>query len=104
MLKDHTKNGLFKNVYEKNYDMKGHINYETEIKINSYIKQINIIHKRQPTSSWETNMANTISIMSNAIRNAVSKKRIRYKEKGYDLDLTCKNISIIFVYTCEQWE
>ncbi|KAM8716545.1 hypothetical protein ACLKA7_003425 [Drosophila subpalustris] len=39
-------------------------------------------------------MANTISIMSNAIRNAVSKKRIRYKEKGYDLDLTyiCSNI------------
>ncbi|XP_034471742.1 phosphatidylinositol 3,4,5-trisphosphate 3-phosphatase and dual-specificity protein phosphatase PTEN isoform X3 [Drosophila innubila] len=76
--------------------MKEHINDETEIKINSYIKQINIIHKRQPTTynSWETNMANTISIMSNAIRNAVSKKRIRYKEKGYDLDLTyiCSNI------------
>ncbi|XP_030382794.1 uncharacterized protein LOC115630404 isoform X2 [Scaptodrosophila lebanonensis] len=39
-------------------------------------------------------MANTISIMSNAIRNAVSKKRIRYKEKGFNLDLTyiCPNI------------
>ncbi|KPU73883.1 uncharacterized protein Dana_GF14124, isoform B [Drosophila ananassae] len=33
-------------------------------------------------------MANTISLMSNVIRNVVSKKRIRYKEKGYDLDLT----------------
>ncbi|XP_020807188.1 phosphatidylinositol 3,4,5-trisphosphate 3-phosphatase and dual-specificity protein phosphatase PTEN isoform X1 [Drosophila serrata] len=33
-------------------------------------------------------MANTISLMSNAIRNVVSKKRIRYKEKGYNLDLT----------------
>ncbi|KAH8263282.1 hypothetical protein KR044_006881, partial [Drosophila immigrans] len=39
-------------------------------------------------------MANTISIMSNAIRNAVSKQRIRYKEKGFNLDLTyiCSNI------------
>ncbi|KAH8287857.1 hypothetical protein KR018_002681, partial [Drosophila ironensis] len=39
-------------------------------------------------------MANTISIMSNVIRHVVSKKRIRYKEKGYDLDLTyiCDNI------------
>ncbi|KAH8257675.1 hypothetical protein KR038_001566, partial [Drosophila bunnanda] len=33
-------------------------------------------------------MANTISLMSNVIRNVVSKKRIRYKEKGYNLDLT----------------
>ncbi|EDV99450.1 GH13854 [Drosophila grimshawi] len=39
-------------------------------------------------------MANTISIMSNAIRNVVSKKRIRYKEKGFNLDLSyiCPNI------------
>ncbi|XP_017026038.1 phosphatidylinositol 3,4,5-trisphosphate 3-phosphatase and dual-specificity protein phosphatase PTEN isoform X1 [Drosophila kikkawai] len=33
-------------------------------------------------------MANTISLMSNVIRTVVSKKRIRYKEKGYNLDLT----------------
>ncbi|XP_023163840.2 phosphatidylinositol 3,4,5-trisphosphate 3-phosphatase and dual-specificity protein phosphatase PTEN isoform X2 [Drosophila hydei] len=33
-------------------------------------------------------MANTISIMSNALRNVVSKKRIRYKEKGFNLDLS----------------
>ncbi|XP_070133161.1 phosphatidylinositol 3,4,5-trisphosphate 3-phosphatase and dual-specificity protein phosphatase PTEN isoform X1 [Drosophila bipectinata] len=33
-------------------------------------------------------MANTISLMSNVIRNVVSKKRIRYIEKGYNLDLT----------------
>jgi len=38
-------------------------------------------------------MANTISLMSNVIRNVVSKKRIRYKEKGYDLDLTCKALN-----------
>nr|NP_477424.1 phosphatase and tensin homolog, isoform C [Drosophila melanogaster]AAD45362.1 PTEN1 [Drosophila melanogaster]AAN10730.1 phosphatase and tensin homolog, isoform C [Drosophila melanogaster] len=40
-------------------------------------------------------MANTISLMSNVIRNVVSKKRIRYKEKGYDLDLTYINDNII---------
>ncbi|XP_016982546.1 phosphatidylinositol 3,4,5-trisphosphate 3-phosphatase and dual-specificity protein phosphatase PTEN isoform X2 [Drosophila rhopaloa] len=40
-------------------------------------------------------MANTISLMSNAIRNVVSKKRIRYKEKGYNLDLTYINDNII---------
>ncbi|XP_060660853.1 phosphatidylinositol 3,4,5-trisphosphate 3-phosphatase and dual-specificity protein phosphatase PTEN isoform X3 [Drosophila nasuta] len=93
VLNDHTKNGYFKNVFKKNYDMKGHRNDETEIKINSYNKQITQNHKRQ-TSSSETNMANTISIMSNAIRNAVSKQRIRYKEKGFNLDLTyiCSNI------------
>ncbi|KAH8410679.1 hypothetical protein KR009_012185, partial [Drosophila setifemur] len=33
-------------------------------------------------------MANTISLLSNTLRNVVSKKRIRYKEKGYNLDLT----------------
>ncbi|SPP81657.1 phosphatidylinositol 3,4,5-trisphosphate 3-phosphatase and dual-specificity protein phosphatase PTEN isoform X2 [Drosophila guanche] len=33
-------------------------------------------------------MANTISLMSNVIRNVVSKERIRYKEGPYDLDLT----------------
>lgn len=38
-------------------------------------------------------MANTISLMSNVIRNVVSKKRIRYKEKGYNLDLTCMYIA-----------
>jgi len=38
-------------------------------------------------------MANTISLMSNVIRNVVSKKRIRYKEKGYNLDLTCKSLN-----------
>ncbi|XP_017855415.2 phosphatidylinositol 3,4,5-trisphosphate 3-phosphatase and dual-specificity protein phosphatase daf-18 isoform X1 [Drosophila busckii] len=45
-------------------------------------------------SSLEANMANTISIMSNAIRNVVSKKRIRFVEKGFNLDLTyiCDNI------------
>ncbi|EDW76061.2 uncharacterized protein Dwil_GK15265 [Drosophila willistoni] len=39
-------------------------------------------------------MANTISLMSNVIRNVVSKKRIRYKENGFNLDLTyiCENI------------
>ncbi|XP_033156612.1 phosphatidylinositol 3,4,5-trisphosphate 3-phosphatase and dual-specificity protein phosphatase PTEN isoform X1 [Drosophila mauritiana] len=40
-------------------------------------------------------MANTISLMSNVIRNVVSKKRIRYKEKGYNLDLTYINDNII---------
>lgn len=91
--------GFLKNVHNKNNDMKGHINYETEIKINTNYKIINIINKRQPTPYFATNMANTISIMSNAIRNAVSKKRIRYKEKGYNLDLTCKNhFYCIFLY------
>ncbi|KAH8376989.1 hypothetical protein KR093_002565, partial [Drosophila rubida] len=39
-------------------------------------------------------MANTISIMSNVIRNAVSKQRNRYQDNGFDLDLTyiCSNI------------
>ncbi|XP_037904379.1 phosphatidylinositol 3,4,5-trisphosphate 3-phosphatase and dual-specificity protein phosphatase PTEN isoform X3 [Hermetia illucens] len=32
-------------------------------------------------------MANTISVMTNAVRGVVSKKRIRYQENGYDLDL-----------------
>ncbi|XP_017075936.2 phosphatidylinositol 3,4,5-trisphosphate 3-phosphatase and dual-specificity protein phosphatase PTEN [Drosophila eugracilis] len=40
-------------------------------------------------------MANTISLMSNVIRTVVSKKRIRYKEKGYNLDLTYINDNII---------
>ncbi|XP_043064759.1 phosphatidylinositol 3,4,5-trisphosphate 3-phosphatase and dual-specificity protein phosphatase PTEN isoform X2 [Drosophila ficusphila] len=40
-------------------------------------------------------MANTISLMSNVIRNVVSKKRIRYKQKGYNLDLTYINDNII---------
>ncbi|XP_033249500.1 phosphatidylinositol 3,4,5-trisphosphate 3-phosphatase and dual-specificity protein phosphatase PTEN isoform X2 [Drosophila miranda] len=33
-------------------------------------------------------MANTISLMSNVIRNVVSKNRIRYKGERFDLDLT----------------
>ncbi|XP_017121206.1 phosphatidylinositol 3,4,5-trisphosphate 3-phosphatase and dual-specificity protein phosphatase PTEN isoform X1 [Drosophila elegans] len=40
-------------------------------------------------------MANTISLMSNVIRTVVSKKRIRYIEKGYNLDLTYINDNII---------
>lgn len=35
-------------------------------------------------------MANTLSVMTNVLRNVVSKQRIRYKEKGFNLDLACK--------------
>ncbi|EDW64552.2 phosphatidylinositol 3,4,5-trisphosphate 3-phosphatase and dual-specificity protein phosphatase PTEN isoform X2 [Drosophila virilis] len=74
--------------------MTGHINNETEIEAYSYNKKQIIINKRQQSSYLETNMANTISIMSNALRNVVSKKRRRYKEKGFNLDLSyiCPNI------------
>ncbi|XP_053960890.1 serine-rich adhesin for platelets isoform X1 [Anastrepha ludens] len=39
-------------------------------------------------------MANTLSVMTNVLRNVVSKQRIRYKENGYNLDLAyiCDNI------------
>lgn len=33
--------------------------------------------------------------MTNAIKGMVSKKKKRYKEDGYDLDLTCKYHSLI---------
>lgn len=41
-------------------------------------------------------MANTLSVMTNVLRNVVSKQRIRYKEKGFNLDLACEyNIAYI---------
>lgn len=46
-------------------------------------------------------MANTISVMTNAVRGVVSKKRIRYQENGYDLDLACKYTFILIM--CMQW-
>lgn len=42
-------------------------------------------------------MANTLSVMTNVLRNVVSKQRIRYKEKGFNLDLACKYIYIFYL-------
>lgn len=39
---------------------------------------------------FKQKMANTLSVMTNVLRNVVSKQRIRYKEKGFNLDLACK--------------
>lgn len=39
---------------------------------------------------YKHKMANTLSVMTNVLRNVVSKQRIRYKGNGYNLDLTCK--------------
>lgn len=43
---------------------------------------------------FKQKMANTLSVMTNVLRNVVSKQRIRYKEKGFNLDLACKYIHI----------
>ncbi|KAL9926634.1 uncharacterized protein LOC119644003 isoform X2 [Glossina fuscipes] len=50
-------------------------------------------------------MANKLSVMTNVLRNVVSKQRIRYKEKGFNLDLTyvCDNI-IAMGYPAEKYE
>ncbi|XP_075151540.1 phosphatase and tensin-like protein isoform X2 [Haematobia irritans] len=50
-------------------------------------------------------MANTLSVMTNVLRNVVSKQRIRYKEKGFNLDLAyvCDNI-IAMGYPAEKYE
>lgn len=47
---------------------------------------------------FKQKMANTLSVMTNVLRNVVSKQRIRYKEKGFNLDLACK---CMFFSTCE---
>lgn len=39
---------------------------------------------------FKQKMANTLSVMTNVLRNVVSKQRIRYKEKGFNLDLACE--------------
>lgn len=44
--------------------------------------------------NFKQKMANTLSVMTNVLRNVVSKQRIRYKEKGFNLDLACKYNSI----------
>jgi hypothetical protein len=36
--------------------------------------------------------------MTNAIKGIVSKKKKRYKEGGYDLDLTCKYMNFFALY------
>ncbi|XP_067621507.1 serine-rich adhesin for platelets [Eurosta solidaginis] len=45
-------------------------------------------------NKFKHKMANTLSVMTNVLRNVVSKQRIRYKENGYNLDLAyiCDNI------------
>ncbi|XP_061390514.1 serine-rich adhesin for platelets [Musca vetustissima] len=50
-------------------------------------------------------MANTLSVMTNVLRNVVSKQRIRYKENGFNLDLAyvCDNI-IAMGYPAEKYE
>uniref|UniRef100_A0A6J0RG01 Phosphatidylinositol 3,4,5-trisphosphate 3-phosphatase and dual-specificity protein phosphatase PTEN n=1 Tax=Bactrocera dorsalis TaxID=27457 RepID=A0A6J0RG01_BACDO len=39
-------------------------------------------------NKFKHKMANTLSVMTNVLRNVVSKQRIRYKDNGYNLDLT----------------
>lgn len=39
-------------------------------------------------NKFKHKMANTLSVMTNVLRNVVSKQRIRYKGNGYNLDLT----------------
>lgn len=47
-------------------------------------------------SEFLQKMANTLSVMTNVLRNVVSKQRIRYKEKGFNLDLACKLFIIYY--------
>ncbi|KAM7352603.1 phosphatase and tensin-like protein isoform 2-T7 [Cochliomyia hominivorax] len=54
---------------------------------------------------FKQKMANTLSVMTNVLRNVVSKQRIRYKEKGFNLDLAyvCDNI-IAMGYPADNYE